>query len=479
MPSELYTRFLECGHAAITLSNVQPGSMYFGLKRYQPYTRTRRLYWMLWSLIERRARGLLSLLDRLTRNYPPESAIRKNLARSINGGAYALDALKVGAKYAVVDPSFKSRDPRVIVVEDVAKTLRALALEHRQSLDLPVIAITGSSGKSTTVKLLYDMLNEHFNCCPPAEFNGGDEFPLGPLNIRADCDVAVFEVATVFPQMIAANCETLLPTHGLITHIGEAHAQTLPGIETVQRAKWELFDHLMAHHGKTYLNMDDPWLATQRSKLSHPWLFGRTPECDTRVDIIKADPFLQVQLYPESGSEPPQIIQTQLAGAFNLGNIQAAVAVARSLRVPDHKIIAALKSFQPPPDRSQILEWGTNTVFNDSVHNTITGLQTSLASFMDFSTGQRLLIVGDIPDLHVFPERVREQVAWVEAQDVQHTVFVGPDFYKARRPGPSVFLKSMRDYRRWLSTLQVEDTWIFVKGGSHLQLMEPLRGREA
>ena len=477
MSNDLYSKFRECGHAALFLQEVQSGSMFFALKVRQPREGWLRFAWRVWVWLELYAAWALALLEKLTRGLHSESPLRRNLRGHYNGNAYARQALAAGALYAVVDNPRKTGHPNIILVDDVPETLRTLARRHREKLDIPVIAITGSAGKSTTAKLIHDLLKSTYRSHLLGGINAGAPFPAAILNIPLDAEMVVAETASVGLRMLVGTCSVLKPTHGLITFIGEAHLNTMKDLDTIKKAKWELYDYLLNNGGQTYLSCDHPWLHTQADRLPNTWRFGSAPENRTRLEALASDPYLQVRLH-DSVRGTSSDIPTQIAGHFNLVNIQAAVAVAQSLKVPEAAIIEALKSARPPKNRSEIIKWGSNTIFNDSVHSTLSGLRASLASFMQFPAERRLLILGDIPGGDIdTPDQQLELMTWIHALRADEVVYVGPSFNRMRRDEWGLFLPNVAAYRTWLADLTVENTLVYLKGGSHLVLMESLQAK--
>ncbi len=179
-----------------------------------------------------------------------------------NGNEFAEQALKAGAAYAVIDESdFKTND-RLLLVDDVLTTLQDLARHHRRQFNIPVIAITGSNGKTTTKELVSSVLASHY----PAHFTKGNlnnhiGVPLTLLAMPEKTEVAIIEMGANHPGEIDFLCHIAEPTHGLITNVGKAHLEGFGGFEGVKKTKSELYRFLADRGGMVFINMDEPHIS--------------------------------------------------------------------------------------------------------------------------------------------------------------------------------------------------------------------------
>ncbi|MDQ3015963.1 MAG: Mur ligase family protein, partial [Bacteroidota bacterium] len=174
-----------------------------------------------------------------------------------DGNKFAMEALKKGAAYAVVsDPGLQQS--QFIYTEDTLLILQQLALFHRESLQIPFLAITGSNGKTTTKELVSTVLSKQYKIhATVGNFNNHIGVPLTLLQIKEDTEIAVIEMGANHIGEISALCQIAKPTHGLITNIGRAHLEGFGSLEGVKQGKGELFDFLHSHNGITFVNADD------------------------------------------------------------------------------------------------------------------------------------------------------------------------------------------------------------------------------
>src|SRR6266496_5053850 len=177
---------------------------------------------------------------------------------NFDGNQFAKEALGKGAAFAVIDDaSFKS-DERFIVVDNTLFALQRLAFLHRKQLDVPVIAITGSNGKTTTKELAFAVLSKKFSAyATKGNLNNHIGVPLSLLEMKADTEIAVIEMGANHVGEIAGLCEIAAPDFGLITNVGKAHLEGFGGFEGVKKGKGELYNFIAKKNGTIFINADN------------------------------------------------------------------------------------------------------------------------------------------------------------------------------------------------------------------------------
>ena len=176
---------------------------------------------------------------------------------SFNGNTFAQKALDAGAAYVVVDEDPGFTDERIIRTEDVLTTLQELAGYHRSQLSIPVIAITGSNGKTTTKELVHVILSSTYKTyTTQGNLNNHIGIPLTLLRIKKDAEIAVIEMGANHLKEIEGYCIYTAPTHGIITNCGKAHLEGFGGMEGVRKGKGELYDYLRLHYGTAFVMWD-------------------------------------------------------------------------------------------------------------------------------------------------------------------------------------------------------------------------------
>ncbi len=294
------------------------------------------------------------------------------------GADFAPAALAAGASRAVVDDAaLAATNPDdYLFAPDPLAALQALAQFHRRKFNGPVIALTGSNGKTTTKELLAGVLGQKFNTLATiGNLNNHIGVPLTLLRLEPGVhEIAVVEMGANHQREIATLAHLAEPTHGLITNVGKAHLEGFGGtLAHVAQGKSELFEHLLTHGGTLFLNPTDPYLAPWATRLPRVVTYPG-PGTTAPAQLVGAEPFVVLELGGEGGAggaatnahhpttlpphHPttplPHHLTTQLSGAYNFENLAAAAAVGRHFGVPEAAIRAALAAYAPTNNRSQL-----------------------------------------------------------------------------------------------------------------------------
>ena len=319
---------------------------------------------------------------------------------SFCGAAFAAPALAAGARHAVVDDAvLAATNPLAYTyVPDPLAALQALAREHRRQFRIPVLAITGSNGKTTTKELLTAVLATQFRVLATSgNLNNHIGVPLTLLRLRAgEHDFAVIEMGANHRGEIAAYCAWAEPTHGLITNIGKAHLEGFGGAEGVALGKGELFDYLARTGGIAFVNTLDARLpalaAAVLTRLTYP-----SPTDTYPATLLSADPAVALRL--ANGTD----LAAQLTGDYNFPNLAAAAAVGLHFGISADRTAAALARYNPQNNRSQLLRTAANNdLILDAYNANPSSMTAALRSFAarPAAAGQlKLAILGDMFEL--------------------------------------------------------------------------------
>lgn len=379
---------------------------------------------------------------------------------NFNGNAFAKQAVDNGAAFAIVDESQYEIPGKTILVENVLTTLQQLAKYHRQQFSIPVLAITGSNGKTTTKELIHAVLSSSFKTyTTEGNLNNHIGVPLTILKTRPDAELAVIEMGANHIGEIASYCTYALPTHGLITNCGKAHLEGFGSEEGVRRGKGELFDHLRSHHGTAFVMWDYDYLRRMSKGIPAVIKYG-TANADMEGLAIKNEPFLEVAV-----SKGPNItsIKTQLVGEYNLPNVLAAVAIGNYFKVPADKIKQAIENYIPSNSRSQLLKKGTNTIIMDAYNANPSSMKLAIENFAKLHPENKVLMLGAMAELG--NESLAEHKAIIELIR-QYTwgkvILVGGDFLKIEHP--FISFSNAAEARTWLQQQYFENTYLLIKG---------------
>jgi UDP-N-acetylmuramoyl-tripeptide--D-alanyl-D-alanine ligase len=348
---------------------------------------------------------------------------------NFDGNAFAAEALEKGCAYAVIDDPDRKTGDKYILVNDALDTLQNLALYHRKQLNLPVLGITGTNGKTTTKELIYHILSKKYNTVATSgNLNNHIGVPLTILSLTEKTEVAVVEMGANHKGEIALLCEIAQPDFGLITNIGKAHLEGFDGIEGVVRAKNELYDYIISNDGLLFVN-DENELLTILSEHGNRMFYGNSLDAEVSGSIQSNDPFLNIEvIFKKNKKQKSSIeIQTKLFGKYNLENILAAIAVGDHFQVPYEDIKDALEAYEPQNNRSQIVKTEHNTLVLDAYNANPTSMEQAIISFAEIQNDNKLLILGDMYELGDQSKNEHRNVfKLLKKYNLQNIILVGP-----------------------------------------------------
>ena len=218
-----------------------------------------------WSFLIRNKDSLLVSTD--TRNLPAGCVFFALHGEHFDGNKFAQQALEQGATLAIIDNPEYALPEGTLLVKDTLRALQDLARAWRRELGLPIIAITGTNGKTTTKELLAAVLATKYNIhYTQGNLNNQIGVPLTLLQITRAHQLAIVEMGASHPGDIKELAEIAEPNFGLITNVGRAHLEGFGSFEGVQRTKQELYDYLVAHNGTIFRNADNPYLMRMHEK---------------------------------------------------------------------------------------------------------------------------------------------------------------------------------------------------------------------
>ena len=193
---------------------------------------------------------------------------------NFNGNEYAQEALDKGATYVVVDKQSAGNNQQFVLVEDALTALQKLGNYHRKQFDIPILAITGSNGKTTTKELIFEVLSQKYRTLhTEGNLNNHIGLPLTLLRLDEKVQIAVIEMGANKLGDIEELCQIAEPTHGLITNIGKAHTEGFGGFEGVIRGKSELYQYLRTTKGDVFINSGDKILKNMGKRFDKPFYF--------------------------------------------------------------------------------------------------------------------------------------------------------------------------------------------------------------
>jgi UDP-N-acetylmuramoyl-tripeptide--D-alanyl-D-alanine ligase len=401
-----------------------------------------------------------------SRTVKPYSIFFALRGKNFNGNEFAEQALSRGAVYAVIDDSQYQKDERYILVDDVLKTLQELANFHRRQLNIPIIAITGSSGKTTTKELIYAVLAKKYEAyATQGNLNNYIGVPLSLLAITPFVEIAVIEMGANHQKEIAELCEIAMPTHGLITNIGPVHLEGFGGIEGVMMGKGELYEYLTQHKGQAFINSTDPKLMKLSKRLGDP-IYYPQDEDDYTCSLVQANPFVVYQ--GRSG----QIVKTQLLGKHQFHNIATALCIGDYFGVDETSANQAIKNYQPLSNRCQLINRGSNVILMDAYNANPEAMKAAIQTLQLIPASHKILILGDMKELGEESAYFHEELIKLTTRyDYQAVLLHGPHLEVARIHNPkSLHFKHKEELAVYLKQANFRNTAILIKGSRSLQM---------
>jgi len=401
-----------------------------------------------------------------TRNIIPGSLFFALKGSNFNGNTFAEESLKAGAAYAVIDEEVFKKDERYILVQDVLTALQDLAKYHRTQLSIPILAITGSNGKTTIKELLSAVLKEKFTTyATKGNLNNHIGVPLSVLEINDQTEIAIIEMGANHPHEIAHLCTIAQPTHGLITNVGKAHLEGFGGFEGVKKSKAELYEFLAQHDGALFLQGDNPDLLAMRGEKTFKEVktYGFFEENDIYGRVLRQDPYLAISW---TGNTINHEVQTQIVGSYNLENILAAVCVGSYFNVSPDSINKGLEKYVPHNNRSQVLKTENNTLICDYYNANASSMAAAIENFNSLKNyPKKVIILGDMFELGEETSREHENIlgkAMFATSDA--CIFVGKAFYEHQRNIEGVrFFETTEQAVDYLKEKPFQDSLILLK----------------
>ena len=395
---------------------------------------------------------------------------------NFDGNQYALKALELGARYAVVNADADlPDDARLIRVEDPFTALQQLAIHHRNNVHgekhLPVIGLTGTNGKTTTKELIREVLAKKYKVtATEGNLNNDIGVPLSLLKITSETEMAVIEMGANHPDDIAKLVKVSQPDYGLITNVGKAHLLGFGSFSGVKAAKGELYKYLASKDGSViFLNADDSDLCDMARPLAtHVWQYGIRYQGVEILPVTPDNPFLSLTV-------DGRTVRSNLVGAYNANNILAAISIGEYFGVSREDAIAAIEAYVPKNNRSMMQKTEKNTLFVDAYNANPSSMAAALDNFSKVVADRKVALLGDMRELGT--DSIREHVSVVrrieELEDVE-AYLVGEEFDKAASEARPENIKGIFPTSEALAAYirenPIEGAVVLVKGSRGIQM---------
>ncbi len=404
-----------------------------------------------------------------SRDIPPNSIFFALKGDNFDGNKYAEDAIKNGAAYAVIDDKKYKTSEKFLLTRDVLSTLQELAHYHRKQLNLTLIGITGTNGKTTTKELIARVLESQFNIkATTGNFNNHIGVPLTLLSLSDEQEFAVVEMGANHPGEIELLCNIAQPDYGIITNIGKAHLEGFGSFEGVIKTKGELYNFLIKNNGKVFINTDNEILA-EISEGLEKITYGSERGNYCRGKFINSTPYVSLE-YESTNTK--DIIHSKLYGSYNFENILAAITIGIYFGISDNNIRMAIESYESTNNRSQIIMTSSNTVIMDAYNANPTSMKAAINSFAESDYNNKMLILGDM--LELGKESLHEHkeiLQMITKFGITDIILVGPVFCDVVKNSGFKCFKNSSEATKYLKDNRIKGKTILLKAsrGIHLE----------
>jgi len=375
---------------------------------------------------------------------------------NFNGNTFAKEAIALGASFAIIDEIAYYTGPQTIVVDNVLNTLQALAQYHRKQLKIPVLALTGSNGKTTTKELIHAVLSQKYTTtATQGNLNNHIGVPLTLLSMTPETEIGIVEMGANHQKEIEFLCTLAAPNYGYITNFGKAHLEGFGGLEGVIQGKSELYTFLRAQHNSAFINPKDDLQIVQSAAIKRIYF----PE---NIAFKSAAPFVKVTL---GATE----IQSTLVGDYNYSNIAAAITIGLYFEVTPQAIQTAIAGYVPNNNRSQILATANNQLILDAYNANPSSMKAAIGNFSKLEAAFQTVVLGDMFELGIAAEKEHQAIVdYADGCFFENTYYVGAHFYKSTTK--NLQFKTFEALQKHLHAHPLSAQHILIKGSRGMRL---------
>ncbi|NOR76660.1 MAG: UDP-N-acetylmuramoyl-tripeptide--D-alanyl-D-alanine ligase [Draconibacterium sp.] len=391
---------------------------------------------------------------------------------SFNGNTFASEALNNGAAYSIIDEKEFVTSHKTILVNNVLATLQDLANLHRKKLGIPILAITGTNGKTTTKELVAAVLSKKFKVSfTSGNFNNHIGVPLTLLKMNSETQFGVVEMGANHIGEIAELCKIAEPDFGIITNIGKAHLEGFGSFEGVKKTKAELFKYIKEKDGAFFYNSDNLILKTLAENYSSKITFGNK-DANFTGELLQSPPFVHIKANFKKGV---LYLNTNLIGNYNFENILAAACIGNYFEVNPLQIQKALKFYQPQNNRSQLIKKGDINIIMDAYNANPTSMEASIKSFLTNNKGDNYLILGDMLELGKYSKEEHTRIIIFLNKVAPNKVFlIGTIFYETGYKSNFMVFQNISELNLYLRKNPIKNGNILIKGSRGIKLEKVL-----
>jgi UDP-N-acetylmuramoyl-tripeptide--D-alanyl-D-alanine ligase len=389
---------------------------------------------------------------------------------NFDANTFAKEALEKGAKYTIIDNPQYHVDERTIVVENSLTTLQQLASYHRNYLKIPIIALTGSNGKTTTKELIHVVLSKKFNTtATKGNLNNHIGVPLTLLSFNKSTEIGIVEMGANHQKEIEFLCEIAKPDYGYITNFGKAHLEGFGGIEGVIKGKSEMYSYLKSNNKTVFVNLDDDIQSTKTTNFNRITFGLNNPLANVNITKVTAEPFVHIQALNTE-------INSHLIGLYNANNINAAITIGNYFGISIASCKESIESYIPENNRSQLINKNTNEIILDAYNANPSSMKVALENFIQLPKTNKIVVLGDMYELGEESQTEHKFIIDFLAKNSSFDCFfIGKHFYKNTTKKNSFhFFETFESFSNYLTTINWKNKTILIKGSRGMALERTL-----
>lgn len=405
-----------------------------------------------------------------TRKIAPNSIFFALRGENFDANTFTKEALEKGAKYVVIDNKDYFIDERTLLVENSLVALQELAKFHRLYLGLPIIALTGSNGKTTTKELIHSVLSKKYNTLATiGNLNNHIGVPLTLLRFTKDTEIGIVEMGANHQKEIEFLCKIAQPDYGYITNFGKAHLEGFGGVEGVIKGKSEMYDYLKNNNKLIFVNLDDTIQNQKTENLKRFSFTVNASQADVKITGVEANSMVKIAYNNLT-------INSQLIGIYNANNINAAITIGNYFKVSDELIKEAIENYIPENNRSQLILKNGNEIILDAYNANPSSMAAAITNLIQLEKKNKIAILGDMFELG--NESLLEHkkiIALLENETSISTYFIGKDFFKNQIHNTHMsFFEDFESFSVFLKTNLPNNNLLLIKGSRGMALEKTL-----
>lgn len=405
-----------------------------------------------------------------TRRIEPNAMFVAIKGERFDANTFAREAMEKGAAYVIIDNKEYYIDERTILVEDSLKSLQELAQYHRIFLKLPIVALTGSNGKTTTKELINVVLSKKFKTVATVgNLNNHIGVPLTLLTFTKDTEIGIVEMGANHQKEIEFLCEIAQPDYGFITNFGKAHLEGFGGVEGVIKGKSEMYAYLKANKKSVFVNLDDDIQNSKTTEIKRYSFSQKDKSAHVFIESVVANPFVKINALGVT-------IHSHLIGLYNANNISAAITIGHHFGILPSDIKEAIEYYIPENNRSQLLVKGSNEIILDAYNANPSSMKVALENFIQLDKPNKAIIIGDMYELGV--ESLTEHkfiVDFLAKETSFECHLVGKDFFSNEIKSQWLhFYPTFEDFTKFLTDHSFSHKILLIKGSRGMALERTL-----